>query len=197
LYFTSLYLQQVLGYSALMTGLAFLPFSIIAAVTSLIASPLVPRLGLKAMTASGLLSMALGLLLYTQFPVNGNFWRDVLPGSLFIGVGVTLAGIPMTIAALSDVSAQDSGLASGLINTSQQIGSAIVLALLVTISSIYTEAVSLSSGNSLEMRANALTEGFRFAFLIGAVLMILGAFVAMLLIHGSGFRRSSKGQSNI
>jgi MFS family permease len=197
LYFTSLYLQQVLGYSALMTGLAFLPFSIIAALTSLIASPLVPRLGLKAMTVSGLLSMALGLLLYTQFPVNGNFWRDVLPGSLFIGVGVTLAGIPMTIAALSDVSAQDSGLASGLINTSQQIGSAIVLALLVTISSIYTEAVSLSSGNSPGMRANALTEGFRFAFLIGAVLMILGAFVAMLLIPGSGSRRSSKGQSNI
>jgi len=161
LYFTSLYLQQVLGYSALMTGLAFLPFSIIAAVTSLIASPLVPRLGLKAMIVGGLLSMALGLLLYTQVPVNGNFWRDVLPGSLFIGVGVTLTGIPMTIAALSDVSAQDSGLASGLINTSQQIGSAIVLALLVTISSVYTEAVSLSSGNSLTMRMNTLTEGFR------------------------------------
>jgi EmrB/QacA subfamily drug resistance transporter len=192
LYFISLYLQQVLGYSALMTGLAFLPFSIIAAVTSLIASPLVPRLKLKAMIVGGLLSMALGLLLFAQIPVNGSFWRDVLPGSLFIGVGVTLAGIPMTIAALSAVSAQDSGLASGLINTSQQIGSTIVLALLVTISRTHTQVVSLPFGNSLDMQLIALTEGFRFAFLIGAALLMVGVFVAMLLIHGDGSHRSSK-----
>lgn len=175
-----------------MTGLAFLPFSIIAAVTSLIASPLVPQLKLKAMIVGGLLSMALGLLLFAQIPVHGSFWRDVLPGSLFIGVGVTLAGIPMTIAALSAVSAQDSGLASGLINASQQIGSAIVLALLVTVSSTHTKVVSLSPGNSLDMQLIALAEGFRVAFLIGTALLMVGVFVAMLLIHGDGSHRSSK-----
>lgn len=192
LFFISLYLQQVLGYSALQTGLAFLPFSLMAAVASLIASPLVNRFGLKAMVAGGMLLMALGLVLFAQVPTNGIFWRDVLPGSLLVGIGITLAGVSMTIAAMSGVNAQDSGLASGLINTSQQLGTAIVLALLVTLSSSRTKAVIAARGNSPELLLIALTEGFRFAFLIGAGLLAAGALVAVLFIHGASFPKERK-----
>jgi EmrB/QacA subfamily drug resistance transporter len=184
LFFISLYLQQVLGYSALATGLAFVPFSLCAAAAAIVAAPTVQRFGLKATIAGGLLMMAVGLLLFSQLPPNGNFWLHVLPGSILVGAGITLAGVPMTIAAMSGVEERDAGLASGLINTSQQIGAAIVLALLVTLSSSQTKAIIVIGGNS----AIALTKGFQFAFLVGAGLLTAGAFTAVILITNPSFR---------
>jgi MFS family permease len=188
LFFISLYLQQVLGYSALATGLAFVPFSLCAAAAAIVAAPTVQRFGLKATIAGGLLMMAVGLLLFSQLPPNGNFWLHVLPGSILVGAGITLAGVPMTIAAMSGVEERDAGLASGLINTSQQIGAAIVLALLVTLSSSQTKAIIAIQGNSAEVMAIALTKGFQFAFLVGAGLLIAGAITAVLLITNPSFR---------
>jgi EmrB/QacA subfamily drug resistance transporter len=188
LFFISLYLQQVLGYSALATGLAFVPFSLCAAAAAIVAAPTVQRFGLKATIAGGLLMMAVGLLLFSQLPPNGNFWLHVLPGSILVGAGITLAGVPMTIAAMSGVEERDAGLASGLINTSQQIGAAIVLALLVTLSSSQTKAIIAIQGNSTEVMAIALTKGFQFAFLVGAGLLIAGAITAVLLITNPSFR---------
>ncbi len=182
LFFISLYLQQVLGYSSLATGLAFVPFSLCAAAAAIIAAPMVQRFGLKVTIAGGLLMMALGLLLFSQLPPNGNFWLHVLPGSILVGAGITLAGVPMTIAAMSGVEERDAGLASGLINTSQQIGAAIVLALLVTLSSSQTQAIIAIQGNSPEVMAIALTKGFQFAFLVGFGLLIVGAIIAVVLI---------------
>ncbi|OKH54398.1 MFS transporter [Scytonema sp. HK-05] len=199
LFFISLYLQQVLGFSALETGLAFLPFALMAAITSIIASPLVNRFGLKAMVVTGMLLMAVGLLLFARVPINGTFLRDVLPGSLLVGVGITLAGVPMTIAAVKGVEAEDSGLASGLINTSQQIGAAIMLALLVTLSSSRTETVIAAHGNSPQLLSIALTEGFKFAFHIGAALLAAGALVALLLIRSARSslpRRKTRARKN-
>jgi EmrB/QacA subfamily drug resistance transporter len=184
LFFISLYLQQVLGYSALATGLAFVPFSLCAAAAAIVAAPTVQRFGLKVTIAGGLLMMAVGLLLFSQLPPNGNFWLHVLPGSILVGAGITLAGVPMTIAAMSGVEERDAGLASGLINTSQQIGAAIVLALLVTLSSSQTKAIIAIGGNS----AIALTKGFQFAFLVGAGLLTAGAFTAVILITNPSFR---------
>ncbi len=184
LFFISLYLQQVLGYSALATGLAFVPFSLCAAAAAIVAAPTVQRFGLKVTIAGGLLMMAVGLLLFSQLPPNGNFWLHVLPGSILVGAGITLAGVPMTIAAMSGVEERDAGLASGLINTSQQIGAAIVLALLVTLSSSQTKAIIAIGGNS----AIALTKGFQLAFLVGAGLLTAGAFTAVLLITNPSFR---------
>lgn len=125
---------------------------------------------------------AVGLLLFSQLPPNGNFWLHVLPGSILVGAGITLAGVPMTIAAMSGVEERDAGLASGLINTSQQIGAAIVLALLVTLSSSQTQAIIAIQGNSPEVMAIALTKGFQFAFLVGFGLLIVGAIIAVVLI---------------
>jgi EmrB/QacA subfamily drug resistance transporter len=188
LFFISLYLQQVLGYSALATGLAFVPFSLCAAAAAIVAAPTVQRFGLKATIAGGLLMMAVGLLLFSQLPPNGNFWLHVLPGSILVGAGITLAGVPMTIAAMSGVEERDAGLASGLINTSQQIGAAIVLALLVTLSSSQTKAIIAIQGNSAEVMAIALSKGFQFAFLVGAGLLMAGAITAVLLITNPSFR---------
>jgi EmrB/QacA subfamily drug resistance transporter len=188
LFFISLYLQQVLGYSALATGLAFVPFSLCAAAAAIVAAPTVQRFGLKVTIAGGLLMMAVGLLLFSQLPPNGNFWLHVLPGSILVGAGITLAGVPMTIAAMSGVEERDAGLASGLINTSQQIGAAIVLALLVTLSSSQTKAIIAIQGNSTEVMAIALTKGFQFAFLVGAGLLTAGAITAVILITNPSFR---------
>jgi EmrB/QacA subfamily drug resistance transporter len=183
LFFISLYLQQVLGYSSLATGLAFVPFSLCAAAAAIIAAPMVQRFGLKVTIAGGLLMMALGLLLFSQLPPNGNFWLHVLPGSILVGAGITLAGVPMTIAAMSGVDERDAGLASGLINTSQQIGAAIVLALLVTLSSSQTKAIIAIQGNSPAVMTIALTKGFQIAFLVAAGLLVAGAITTILLIE--------------
>jgi EmrB/QacA subfamily drug resistance transporter len=190
LFFISLYLQQVLGYSALATGLAFVPFSLCAAAAAIISAATVQRFGLKATIAGGMLMMALGLLLLSQLPPSGNFWFHVLPGSILVGTGITLAGVPMTIAAMSGVEERDAGLASGLINTSQQLGAAIVLALLVTISSSQTKAIIAIQGNSAEVMAIALTKGFQLAFLVGAGLLVAGAITAVLFIKNPASRNS-------
>jgi EmrB/QacA subfamily drug resistance transporter len=191
LFFISLYLQQVLGYSALATGLAFVPFSLCAAVAAIFAAPTVQRFGLKLTIAGGMLMMAVGLLLLSQLPPTGEFWIHVLPGSILVGTGITLAGVPMTIAAMSGVEERDAGLASGLINTSQQIGAAIVLALLVTLSSSQTQAIIAMRGNSPAVMAIALTKGFQLAFMVGAGLLTAGAITALLLIENPTFRNSN------
>jgi EmrB/QacA subfamily drug resistance transporter len=192
LFFISLYLQQVLGYSALVTGLAFVPFSLCAAAAAIFAAPMVQRFGLKVTIAGGMLMMAVGLLLFSQLSPTGNVWLHVLPGSILVGAGITLAGVPMTIAAMSGVEEQDAGLASGLINTSQQLGAAIVLALLVTLSSSQTKAIIAIQGESTGVMAIALTKGFQLAFMVAAGLLTAGAFTAVLLIENSSSRNPNQ-----
>jgi EmrB/QacA subfamily drug resistance transporter len=173
LFFLSLYLQQIHEFSALQSGLALLPFALMAATASSFTAPLVKQFGFKPMIVAGLLLMAAGLGLFSLLAPGSDYLTGVLPGSLLVGIGVTLAGVPLTIAAMTGVPPEDSGLASGLLNTSQQIGAAICLALLVTI------AASQTAGGH---GATSLA-GLKAAFLAGAALLATGALVAGLFVR--------------
>jgi EmrB/QacA subfamily drug resistance transporter len=135
LYFLSLYLQQQLDYTPLQTGLAFLPLAAAAASGAALASSMVARFGTLRLMMCGLMLMALGLVLLAPLRTEAEYVTQLLPGIVIVGCGITLAGVPMTIAAVSALGAEDSGLSSGLLNTCQQIGAALVLALLVAVSS--------------------------------------------------------------
>ncbi len=177
-FFTSLYMQQVLGYSAIHAGLSYLPLAVTAIVAAGLGGQLATRFGFKPILAAGMLFVSAGLLWFSQVSVGGGFLTDILGPSLLAAVGVGFGFVTSTIAAVSGVEDREQGLASGLINTSQQIGGALGLAVLSTIATSRTDDVMTSGGSTLP---NALTEGFQIAFLGGAVIAALG-FVATLVM---------------
>ena len=176
-FFISLYMQQVLGYSPIHTGLSYLPLALTIVVAAGVGGQLVTRLGFKPVLAAGMLLVTLGLVWFSQVSVGGGFIDDILGASLLAALGLGFAFVTSTIAAVSGVSAREQGLASGLINTSQQIGGALGLAVLSTIATSSTNH-QLASGSNLP---HALTDGFQAAFLGGAGLAALG-FVATLVM---------------
>jgi EmrB/QacA subfamily drug resistance transporter len=170
-----LYLQRVLGYDALETGVAFLPVSGLIGVLSLGASArLSTRFGARAVLIPGLVLMTLGLLLFTRVPVDGDYVRDVLPVMVVLGAGAGLFFPSLTTLAMADVEPHESGLASGLINTSLQVGGSIGLAVLAGLATTRSHEL-LGSGSSTPV---ALTGGYHLAFLVGAGLVLLGLFTA-------------------
>lgn len=176
-FYLNLYLQQVLGLSALYSGLALVPMTVTIMVLMVgVSGRLIGRFGIKANIVVGLLAMAGALLLFTRVPVGGDFWVDVLPASLLAAVGMALAYIPTTMAGMSGVRPEQAGLASGLINTTYQIGSAIGLAVMV--------AVAASLGNA-EDGAAALLPGFQAAFFGAMTVAIIGALAALLFLRGT------------
>ncbi len=156
----SLYMQEVLGFS------------------SGVAQALVTRLGVKPVLVTGLLLLGAGQLYFTQVSVNGSYVSDLLPGFLLIGVGLGFSFVPVSIAALAGVTGRDAGLASGLINTSQQIGGALGLAILTTIATTHTDNL-LASG---EQRAQAVTSGYSYAFWAGVGFAVLSAVATLLVL---------------
>ena len=187
-FFITLYMQQVLGYSAIEAGLSYLPLAVMIIVASAIASQLVTRVGYKPVLAAGMLSIAVGLAWFSRVSVDGGFTSDILGPSLLAATGLGFGFVTTTIAAVSGVRAQESGLASGLINTSQQIGGALGLAVLATIATTRTNDVMASSGGDPSALKNALTEGFQAAFLGGAVIATLGLVLTLVLISGRDSR---------
>jgi EmrB/QacA subfamily drug resistance transporter len=181
-FISALYMQLVLGYSALQVGLGFLPANLIMAVFSLgISAKLVMRFGLKWPLAAGLLLAAAGLLLFARAPVGGNFIVDVLPGMLLLGLGAGIAFNPVLLAAMSDVKPEEAGLASGVVNTSFMMGGALGLAVLASLAVARTNSLLSSGADSLV----ALVGGYHIAFLIGAVFAVTAAlFGAMFLRTG-------------
>jgi EmrB/QacA subfamily drug resistance transporter len=159
----SLYMQQVLGFSALKTGVGYLAVALTAVAASGAAQALVTRLGVKPVLMTGLGLLGAGLTYFTQVSVDGSYVSDLLPGFLLIGVGLGFSFVPVSIAALAGVTGRDAGLASGLINTSQQIGGALGLAILTTIATTHTDNL-LKSG---EDRPHAFTQGYSLAFWAG------------------------------
>jgi EmrB/QacA subfamily drug resistance transporter len=159
----SLYMQQVLGFSALKTGVGYLAVALTAVVASGLAQALVTRLGVKPVLIAGLSLLGAGLVYFTQVSVGGSYVADLLPGFLLIGVGLGFSFVPVSIAALAGVTGRDAGLASGLINTSQQIGGALGLAILTTIATTHAENL-LKDGQD---RAHAFTSGYSLAFWAG------------------------------
>jgi EmrB/QacA subfamily drug resistance transporter len=172
-FFISLYMQQVLGYSAIKAGLSYLPLAVSIILSAGIASQLVTKIGFKPVLATGMVLIAAGLVWFSQISTHGSFLADILGPSLLAAVGLGFSFVPVTIAAVSGVEDREQGLASGLINTSQQVGGALGLAIL--------SAVSISVAGSSHDPA-VLTDGFRSAFLVGAGFAGLGLLATLLLL---------------
>jgi EmrB/QacA subfamily drug resistance transporter len=175
----TLYMQQVLGYSAMKTGLAYLAVAGTAILWSAVAAQLVTRLGVKPVLVAGMIALTGGLIWFTQVSVGGSYAGDLLPGFLLVGFGIGFAFVPISIAALAGVQPAEAGLASGLINTSQQIGGALGIAALSTIATSRTSD-RVATGVALP---HALVDGFTTAFLAGVGIAAVGIVVALTLIR--------------
>lgn len=180
IFILTLYMQQVLGYSALQTGLGFLPYAMASIVAAPIASRLIDRLGLRRTLLVGMLMMMVGLLLLSFIPVAGSFTRDLLLGTVIVGFGSIVAGVTTTIAATSGSQDSDQGLASGLLSTSQQIGCAIGLAILIAVSTTRAKELALSL-DSAKYTLFATVSGFQVALQIGAGFAAIGALIALFV----------------
>jgi MFS family permease len=176
----TLYMQQVLGYSPMKTGVAYLAVAGTAIVWSGLAAQLVNRVGVKPVLVVGMTALTAGLVYFTQVSVGGSYVTDLLPGFLLISVGLGFSFVPISIAALAGVQPAEAGLASGLINTSQQIGGALGIAALSSIATATTSS-ELSSGTA---PAFALTNGFQEAFVAGAIVGVVGILVALFVVRG-------------
>ena len=178
-FFISLYMQNVLGYSAIEAGLAYLPLAVTIILAAGVASKLVTMVGFKPVLGAGMLLISAGLLLFGQISADGSFLGDILIPSLLAAAGLGFAFVPQTIAAMSGVTDREAGLASGLINTSQQVGGALGLAVL--------SSVAFSTIDDLAAQGNvgpaALTEGYADAFMVGSGIGVLGLIVTLVLIR--------------
>jgi EmrB/QacA subfamily drug resistance transporter len=185
-FFISLYMQQVLGYEPLKAGLAYLPLALTIIVSAGAASALVTRIGFKPTLVAGMLFITGGLVWFAQVSApGGSYVGDILFPSLLAAVGLGLAFVPTTIAAVTGIKPNEAGLASGLINTSQQVGGALGLAVLAAVATATTND-AIASGES--NRLVSLTEGFQDAFLVGAGMALLGAILAATLISSRDSR---------
>jgi MFS family permease len=179
-FLSALYLQLVLGYSALQVGLAFLPGTIIWGLSSLLLSDkLVMRFGIKLPLLAGLAFYLLALLLFARAPVHGNYVMDILPATIALGIGGGITFNPILLAAMSGVQPSEAGLASGVVNTSFMMGGALGLAVLASAAASRTASLSDSGHGALA----SLNGGYHLAFLIGAGFAVLAGVVAALLIH--------------
>jgi EmrB/QacA subfamily drug resistance transporter len=175
-FFNTLYIQRVLGYGPLKAGLAFLPFTAGIMISAGLASQFAPRLGVRPVAVVGFVLSAAGLVLLTQLPVHGSYAANVLPSILLSSLGMGAVFMPLTLIATTGLEDSDQGLASGIFNTSQQVGGALGLAVLSTLAT----SKSASAGGSA---AHALVAGFHWAFAAGAVVMIAGLVVIVAFLR--------------
>src|SRR5437764_1337549 len=175
----TLYVQNVLGYSALKTGVTFVATAGTAVVAAGVAQALTTRFGPKPIIAIGLALLTAGMVWYSQIPVHGSFVSDLLPGYVMVGVGIAFAFVPVSIAALAGVVEREAGLASGLINTSQQLGGAVGTAVASTIFTSHFKSLRIQGKSFPE----ALTGGYAWAFWGLAVIGVLALIAALTLIR--------------
>ena len=172
-FFNSLYIQRVLGYGPLKAGLAFLPFTAGIMVSAGIASAYGPKIGIRLVAAVGMVIAAAGLLLMTRIPVDGTYLTSVLPSLLLVSLGMGAVFVPLTLVATTGLQDEDQGLASGLFNTSQQIGGALGLAILSTIAASHTNDSSKAQ----------LVHGFHWAFAGSSVFVLGGLFALVTMLR--------------
>jgi MFS family permease len=173
-------MQQVLGYSPLRTGVSYLAVAGTAIVWSALAAQLVTRVGVKRVLVIGMVFLTAGLAYFTQVSVGGSYATDLLPGFLVIAVGMGFTFVPISIAALAGVKPSEAGLASGLINTSQQIGGALGIAALSAVATSTTTS-RLADGSQQTV---ALVDGFHAAFVGGTAVAAIGILVALFVVRG-------------
>jgi EmrB/QacA subfamily drug resistance transporter len=179
----TLYMQQVLHYSALKTGVAYVALTLTIIGFSGVAQALTTRVGVRPLLPLGMILAAGSLVLYAQLPVHGHYFWDLFPAFILSGLGLALAFVPMSIGALAGTPASEAGVASGLINTSQQIGGAIGVALATTIATTFTSRWVDSHPGTSASGGAALTHGFAITFYALAAIAVLGAIVAAVLIE--------------
>jgi predicted MFS family arabinose efflux permease len=177
-FFCTLYLQQVLGYNALKTGVAYLPWTLSTITASTLASRVVDRFTPKPVLVGGLLLATAGFLLLTRISGSADYATHVLPAMIILGAGLGMSFVPITISATNGVAPADSGLASGLLNTTQQVGGSLGLAILSTVSATRVTN-ALGAGSPLPV---ALTHGFKGAFIVAAALCAVGSVMALALL---------------
>ncbi|MBB4663492.1 MFS transporter [Conexibacter arvalis] len=178
-FFATIYVQEVMGYSPLKAGLAFLPFTVGIIAGSVMAQQLIPRIGVRLQILGGLTLAAIGLLLMTRITPEGSYAAELLPAVIVMSIGMGNTFVPLTLLATTNVEAEDAGLASGLFNTSQQIGGALGLSILSTLAASRTDGLIADGSNPV----GALVDGYHLAFLIGAVFIAAGAAAIVLLIR--------------
>jgi EmrB/QacA subfamily drug resistance transporter len=181
----TLYVQQVLHYSALKAGLTFLATAGTVIPVAGLSQALVTRIGVRPVLVAGLALLTGGMLWYSQVPVHGSFVPDLLPGYLMVGFGLAFSFIPMSIAALAGVEHDEAGLASGLINTSQQIGGALGVAIAATVAFTHANTLLASGHDAL----SAQTSGFSLAFWVLAAIGAVSVVAAATLVRGSELER--------
>ena len=182
-FFNTLYIQRVLGYGPLEAGLAFLPFTAGVMVSAGLASQFAPRVGVRPVAALGMIVTAIGMLLLVRLPVDGSYLTDVLPALLVTSLGMGAVFMPLTLVATTGLEDEDQGLASGLFNTSQQIGGALGLAVLSTVAAGKTTAAGGATDPS------ALVTGFHWAFAGGAAFVVAGLVTMLALLRGRHVER--------
>jgi len=185
-FFNTLYVQRVLGFSPLEAGFAFVPFTAGVIVGAALSQKLVPALGAREVPLIGAALGAVGLLLFLRLTPDSSYVTDLLPGILLTSVGMGLVFVPITLIATSGVPVDDAGLASGLFNTSQQIGGALGLALLSTLAANRTDDELASFGTqnpSPAQQAEALVSGFHVTWLASAILLAAGGLLLVLLVR--------------
>ena len=181
----TLYMQQVLHYSALKTGVAYIALTLAIISFSAVSQMLVTRIGIRRVLTTGLLLSAAALVLYARLPVHGSYFSDLFPAFLISGVGLALAFVPISIGGLTGVRQADAGIASGLINTTQQIGGAIGVAAATTIATTFTTRYVDVHTGATPLGGAALTHGFAIAFYVLAAIAALGAVAAAVLVESN------------
>jgi predicted MFS family arabinose efflux permease len=196
-FFASLYLQNILGYSALTTGVAFLPVTVGIMAGAITAQQLVSRVGVRAVMLTGMTVAAAGLaVLAATTSVDGTY-LGVFAGLLPMSIGMGATFVSLTLVATTGVEADDAGLASGVFNTAQQIGGALGLAVLSTLANDRTASLlgDLTGAPTVAQQQAALVEGFQLAFIAAAALMAVGAVLIMLLLRSSDVARIDAGEA--
>jgi EmrB/QacA subfamily drug resistance transporter len=196
-YFNTLYMQRVLDYSPLQAGLASLPFTLGIMVGATLAQQLVPRLGAREVPLLGIAIGVAGLLLFLRLQPDGSFVTDLLPAMVVVSVGMGLTFVPITLIATSGIGLDEAGLASGLFNTSQQVGGALGLAVLATLAASSTSGTLADLGHPprIDDRAQALVNGFHVAFFGGAVVTAAAGVLLLLLLRRKDVETVSEGEA--
>ncbi len=183
--FLTYYLQGTLQYSALKTGFAFLPFSLGIVISATVAAQLLPRVGPRALMVTGMLMATAGLILFTRVGVHSGYVADVLPPVLVISLGMGLVFVPLSSTALIGVDESDAGVASALVNTTQQVGGSLGTALLNTVAATATAGFLRSHATTPAATATAVVHGYGVAFSVSAVLLGVGALAALVLVRAN------------
>lgn len=179
-FYLTLYAQQILHYSPVKTGILFLPFTAFIAVTAGIVSKKIAQISPKTILVVAPIITALGLLYFSKIPVDGTYLKDLFPGIALMASGMGATFVALTLVATSGVSHKDSGLASGLLNTSQQVGGAIGLAVLTTVSTTKTASVMAAAHGDKAALNDALVQGFHYAFIISAGLALSASIIGFI-----------------